>query len=188
MSSISRSIGDYLKETKSRASLAQFVDGNKEQTKLFIRQFDSETQATNNLVNKYAAQFKTTYPARKRVTGKQVNLGIIYAEARVERSIQIESYKALETGVSVAGRGTRGRISGNNGGSVEDTEDTEDTGDTEEVPEKASNGYNIIEGFNVFREEARTLAESQGLFINGNLQQLLQVYEVGESITRHIVT
>lgn len=169
-------IGDYLKGTKSRASLAQFVDDNNEQTKLFIRQFDSETQATNNLVNKYVAQFKTTYPKRKRVTGKQVDLGIIYAEARLERGVQIESYRTLETGVLVAGRGTRGRISGNNGGSVEnteDTEDTEDTGDTEEVSEKASNGYNIIEGFNVFREEARTLAEVQGLFINGNLQQLL---------------
>ncbi len=57
-------IGDYLKGTKSRASLAQYVDGNKEQTKLFIRQFDSETQATNNLVNKHVAQYKTIYPER----------------------------------------------------------------------------------------------------------------------------
>lgn len=73
-----------------------------------------------------------------------MDLGIIYAEARLERSVQIESYRTLETGVSVVVRGTRGRISGNNCGSVEDTEDTEDTGDTEEVPEKASNGYNTV--------------------------------------------
>ncbi|KAI8047167.1 uncharacterized protein B0P05DRAFT_448618, partial [Gilbertella persicaria] len=87
-----------------RASLARSVDDNKEQTKLFIRQFDSEIQATNNLINEYVAQSKIIYPTRKRVTGKQVDLGPIYAEARLDRGVQIESYRILETAVSMAGK------------------------------------------------------------------------------------
>lgn len=103
---------------------------NKEQTKLYIRQFDSEAQAANNLVNKYAAQFKAVFPARKRVTGKKVDLGIIYAEARLDRRVQIESSQTLETGLSVAGKDARDKMNGDNGG-VEDTENTEHTENTE---------------------------------------------------------
>ncbi|RCH85404.1 hypothetical protein CU097_006139 [Rhizopus azygosporus] len=104
MSSVVSSIEDYLKNCSSRASLAQFVVSHKETTKSFIQQFDNKIQAKNNLVNKYTIAFKNVLPARKRITGKAVYLGIPFAEARLERNIQIQMYRALEVDVSVAKR------------------------------------------------------------------------------------
>lgn len=183
-------IEDYLKNCSSRASLAQFVVSHKETTKSFIQQFDNKIQAKNNLVNKYTIAFKNVLPTRKRITGKAVYLGIPFAEARLERNIQIQMYRALEVDVSVAKRAATKNLTTNTNStrknatkSEVDNEKEEDTDDSREGEEDiddgsedeedvvdnhnyVSNGYNMKQDFRKFRNGARRLAKSQGLFVN----------------------
>lgn len=61
----------------------------------------------------------------------------MYAEAKFEGGVQIESYKIPRAGISVTGRVTRSRIRGNsdtrNTDDAEDTEDEDETHETEET-------------------------------------------------------
>lgn len=173
-------IEDYLKNCSSRASLAQFVVSHKETTKSFIQQFDNKIQAKNNLVNKYTIAFKNVFPARKRITGKAMYLGMPFAEARLERNIQIQMYRGLKVDVSVAKRAATKNLTTNTNNtrknvtkSEVDDEEEEDTDDSREDEEGvvdnhnyASNGYNMKQDFRKFRNGARRLAKLQGLFVN----------------------
>ncbi|KAG1177097.1 hypothetical protein G6F70_003208 [Rhizopus microsporus] len=130
-----------------------------------------QTQAKNNLEKKYTDAFKTVFSNRKRITGKSIDLGILYAEVRAKRKTLIESYKTLKTGVSRAGRATLSNLSADMNENRSDADEANDT--DEENEEDTDNGYNIKQGFRGFTTIFRNLAKSHGLFVNGNLQQLL---------------
>lgn len=46
--------------------------------------------------------FKNVFPDRNCITGKSVDISVLYSEARLERTIRIEGNQALESGVSAA--------------------------------------------------------------------------------------
>lgn len=171
-------IEKYLKHCKTRCSLTQFVDLNKKDTKIYIHQFDTETQAKKNLEKKYTDAFKTVFPNRQRITGKSIDVGILYAEARAERKTLMEGYKTLEAGVSEARSAILNNLNANTNESRSEVDEVDDADkeneeDIDDDHDYASNGYNITQGFREFTTISRNLAKSQGLFVNGNLQQLL---------------
>ncbi|KAG2208172.1 hypothetical protein INT46_005847 [Mucor plumbeus] len=141
-------IEKYLKDCKTRCSLTQFVDLNKKDTKIYIHQFDTETQARKSLEIKYTGAFKTVFPNRKRITIKSIDIGILYAEARAERKTLMEGYKTLEAGISEARRALLNNLNANTNESRSEVDgvddaDKENEEDIDDDHDYASNGYNI---------------------------------------------
>ncbi|CAO3638886.1 unnamed protein product [Mucor hiemalis] len=95
----------------------------------------------------------------------------------------MEGYKTLEAGVSEAGRAISNNLNGNTNeirSEVDevDDDDKENEEDIDDDHNYAGNGYNIKQGFRKFTAISRNQAKSQGLFVNGNLQQLLALNDV----------
>ncbi|KAL0092835.1 hypothetical protein J3Q64DRAFT_1721792 [Phycomyces blakesleeanus] len=127
--------------------------------------------------NKFILVYKNIFPNRKRIIGKYVDIGVLYSEARLERTIKIEGNQALEAGVSAARIIASNNLAIANPNNQRATYDSDQDYDNEEEDvnedSHASNGYNMAQGFRKFQRESHQVAKSQGLFINGNLQQLL---------------
>ncbi|KAI9015656.1 hypothetical protein CLU79DRAFT_674794, partial [Phycomyces nitens] len=73
-----------------RSSLTNFVFDNKEATKAYVQQFDTESQAKKSIESKFILAFNNFFPNRKRITGKTVDIGVLYSEAKLEKTIRIE--------------------------------------------------------------------------------------------------
>ncbi|KAG1065338.1 hypothetical protein G6F42_026847 [Rhizopus arrhizus] len=90
----------------------------------------------------------------------------------------MEGYKTLEAGVSEARSAILNNLNANTNESRSEVDEVDDADkeneeDIDDDHDYASNGYNITQGFREFTTISRNLAKSQGLFVNGNLQQLL---------------
>lgn len=95
----------------------------------------------------------------------------------------MEDYKILEAGVSEARRAILNNLNANTNESRSEVDEVDDADkeneeDIDDDHDYASNGYNIKQGFREFTTISRNLAKSQGLFVNGNLQQLLALNDV----------
>ncbi|OAD76773.1 hypothetical protein PHYBLDRAFT_63025 [Phycomyces blakesleeanus NRRL 1555(-)] len=137
----------------------------------------SISKTKKNMENKFILVYKNIFPNRKRIIGKYVDIGVLYSEARLERTIKIEGNQALEAGVSAARIIASNNLAIANPNNQRATYDSDQDYDNEEEDvnedSHASNGYNMAQGFRKFQRESHQVAKSQGLFINGNLQQLL---------------
>ncbi|KAG2233433.1 hypothetical protein INT48_008839, partial [Thamnidium elegans] len=87
------------------------------------------------------------------------------------------SYKTLEAGVSEARRAISNNLNANTNESrieVDQFDDADKENEEDIDDDYASNGYNVKQGFRESTAISHSLAKPQRLFVNGNLQQLLQ--------------
>ncbi|CAO0798444.1 unnamed protein product [Mucor circinelloides] len=115
----------------------------------------------------------------------------------------MEGYKTLEAGVSEARSAILNNLNANTNESRSEVDEVDDADkeneeDIDDDHDYASNGYNITQGFREFTTISRNLAKSQGLFVNGNLQQLLfkpknikcqifQLYEAADDLDTKVL-
>ncbi|CEP10073.1 hypothetical protein [Parasitella parasitica] len=140
--------------------------------------FDTETQAKKNLEKKYTDAFKTVFPNRQRITGKSIDVGILYAEAQAERKTLMEGYKTLEAGVSEARRAILNDLNANTNESRSEVDEVDDADkeneeDIDDDHDYASNGYNIKQGFREFTTirqwESTTAIVNMGMRVDKHL-------------------
>lgn len=80
-------------------NLIKFCNEQSEAVKLFIKHFDTQSDAKINLRHKFKSAFYNAKGKNKRGSGVEVNLDTLFAEAKAESAILAEGWNTL--GVSV---------------------------------------------------------------------------------------
>ncbi|CDH55751.1 hypothetical protein RO3G_14904 [Lichtheimia corymbifera JMRC:FSU:9682] len=147
-------------------SLVKLCTAQKDAVKTFISNFETVESAKANLQYKMKLAFKNSRGRKKRGPGLDVDLNLLYTEAKATTKITATGWRTLETAVSVTGDTY---MAGQHGIS-EDAHDGHDDDDDDE--------HSLPQRFNAYKNASREMSRKQGFYVDGHLQEILSLSDV----------
>ena len=138
-------------------TLKKFCNSEKDAVLNYIQHFDDVQSATSNLQNKFKLVFKTVRPNSRRGVSIQIDLKVLFAEAKARVEITSSGWETLASSV----RQAQGAFTNQS----TDTVSSESSSENEET--------DLPSCFERYRKEAELNSKGRGFYMDADLQEIL---------------
>lgn len=98
-----KALKEYIK-ANDHPKLAAFVIDNKQTVKEWLMYFETLTDATNSLKRKMQAMYKEVHPKKKEQPTVNVDISVLFAEAKSNGTATVVGNKIVEEATKTAGQ------------------------------------------------------------------------------------
>ncbi|KAG1136215.1 hypothetical protein G6F37_012147 [Rhizopus arrhizus] len=160
-------------------NLIRFCDTYKDYVKAYICNFESAEAAKRNLQNKMKISFTNVRGKKKRGPGVDIDLKLLYTEARATTSITVAGWNTLAVSVEqlgnaynsnqdIANRRSDDNDDKNTGSSEEEANSTADDNHYDEQEDNS-----LSSQFHRYKNAAKFISEKHGYYVDSDLHEIL---------------